>query len=72
MIEMAKSSSSVSMSYNDALLYCQFLDHGGHKDWRMPTEAEHEEHHLYGWWYTNDERIRITEAKLKVMPVRTI
>ena len=28
------------LSYNDALLYCQFLDYGGYKSWRLPTVDE--------------------------------
>jgi|LakMenEpi03Aug12_release.lakeMendotaPanAssembly.Ray.scaffolds.fasta_scaffold00172_89 hypothetical protein len=28
------------MSYGEAILYCQFLECNGHKDWRLPTRPE--------------------------------
>jgi hypothetical protein len=36
MIEFAPQSPT-TLTYNQALLYCQFLDYGGHNDWRMPN-----------------------------------
>jgi hypothetical protein len=29
-----------NMTYNEALLYCQFYNHRGYNDWRMPTQKE--------------------------------
>jgi hypothetical protein len=28
------------LSYDDAVLYCQFCNHDGYTDWRMPTHSE--------------------------------
>jgi hypothetical protein len=50
MIELALRTRKV-MSYDEALLYCQFLDYDGHKDWRLPTWVEYNEYSsLYGWY----------------------
>jgi hypothetical protein len=35
-IEWAPQSIDI-MSYNDAILYCVFLDYNDHRDWRIPT-----------------------------------
>jgi hypothetical protein len=40
MIEVAPSS-DVWMTYNEAVIYCQFLEHNGHTDWRLPTYDEY-------------------------------
>jgi hypothetical protein len=40
------------MTYDEALLYCQFLDHNDHKDWRIPTKAEHDEYGIKACWHT--------------------
>lgn len=45
--------SMVFMSYEEAVLYCRFLEYNDHKDWRLPTEEEYAHHNLYGW-YLND------------------
>lgn len=36
MIEFAPQSPT-TLTYNQSLLYCQFLEYGGHNDWRMPN-----------------------------------
>jgi hypothetical protein len=28
------------MTYDEAVLYCQFLEYNGHTDWRLPTQNE--------------------------------
>lgn len=43
MIDFAQTSANV-MRYDDALLYCQFLEYGGHRDWRLPTYKEFRAH----------------------------
>ena len=40
MIEIAPKSLK-RMAYDEAILYCQFLDYDGHTDWRLPTEKEY-------------------------------
>lgn len=40
MIEVASFEHQNIMSWYDAVLYCQFLDHNGHTDWRMPLADE--------------------------------
>jgi hypothetical protein len=50
MIEIAPRSDN-KMTYEEALLYCQFLTHNGHTDWRLPTMAEYSVHEeIYGWF----------------------
>ena len=39
MIEFALRSQNI-MTYDEAVLYCLFLDLNGHKDWRIPTVTE--------------------------------
>ena len=39
MIEFAPKSEN-QMSYAEAVLYCNFCDHDGYTDWRMPTLNE--------------------------------
>jgi hypothetical protein len=36
MIEFAPRSVDI-MTYQEAVLYCLFLEYGGHKDWQLPT-----------------------------------
>jgi hypothetical protein len=40
MIEIAPKSTEVSCNWEAAELYCQFLDHNGYNDWRLPTMEE--------------------------------
>ena len=73
MIDIAPSSSN-TMTYEEALLYCQFLEYDGHRDWRMPTEEEwinldHIE--LMSWWF-DDINIKNDDIFLSVVPVRDI
>ena len=42
-IEFAPAVTEV-MSFNQAWLYCLILSHNGHKDWRLPTRDEYENH----------------------------
>jgi hypothetical protein len=30
-----------AMTYDEAILYCQFLEYNGYSDWRLPTRAEY-------------------------------
>jgi hypothetical protein len=72
MIEFAPRSSKL-MTYDEAVLYCQFLDYGGHKDWRIPTHSEW----LYEMGATNcwhQERMHLPYHPVQwfVIPVREI
>lgn len=71
MIERAPMSEK-RMTYDDAVLYCQFLEYNDHRDWRMPTRSE--------WvkleckprvtWY--QEIIREESVRRCVHPVRAV
>lgn len=39
-IEVAPISKN-EMTYEEAILYCQFLEHNGCRDWRLPTLDEY-------------------------------
>lgn len=62
------------MTYDDALLYCQFLEYDGYRDWRMPTEEEwiNLDHiQLMSWW-RDDVNIKNDGIFLSVVPVRDV
>jgi hypothetical protein len=51
MIEIAPKSKN-RLTYSEALLYCQFLEHGGYRDWRMPMYKElRVNYELIGWCF---------------------
>jgi hypothetical protein len=54
MIEIAPRSEN-AMTYDEAILYCQFLDYKGHTDWRMPTLDETIRHH--GWYVDSKSKL---------------
>jgi hypothetical protein len=68
MIEKAPRSEK-SLSYDDALLYCQFLEYDSHRDWRIPTVDEYFEFDIWGW-YSGDPEAR--SGVYRVVPVRSI
>jgi hypothetical protein len=47
MLEIAPESKP--MTYSEAMLYCRFLQHDGHNDWRLPTWDESHEKALTTW-----------------------
>lgn len=55
------------VTYEEAVLYCQFLDYNGHKDWRLPTRSEHNED-LTGWYYPPQSVV----YRMHVVPVRDV
>lgn len=58
------------MTYEDALLYCAFCNHGGYRDWRMPTYSEWLALGLYGgWWLDRVGGVYAPRGRL-VVPVR--
>ena len=74
MIELAPESCEW-LTYNEAILYCQFCDHNEHLDWRMPTAEEYRYYSITYGWYVNTESIRRayhSAATRRVTPVRDI
>lgn len=60
------------LSYDDAILYCQFLNYNGYTDWRLPTFAECKEYSLgYDHWWQVDMKFR-PGLLAPVNPVRDI
>lgn len=53
MIELAPNPEN-KMTYEEALLYCQFLKYNGHSDWRMPTRSEYRTITKLAGWYTDN------------------
>ena len=72
MIEVAPRSEN-RMTYEEAILYCQFLEYNGHSDWRLPTSAELLEHASTRGWSDNDRAYSGLQYVLDhVTPVRDI
>lgn len=70
MIEQAPGS-RINLSYDEAVLYCQFLDYNGHQDWRLPTYKEWKDSPgLVGWYLDRDPTFNLTAWM--VIPVRDI
>lgn len=69
MIELAPKSNK--MTYDEAVLYCHFLEYDGYSDWRMPTFFEVCRFSMTGWYI---ERIEHTsfDYTTRVQPVRDI
>jgi hypothetical protein len=67
----------VCMTYSDAVLYCQFLTHNGHADWRLPTVYEINEVSGFKWFDDAARHAHFHEDSLYahddkfVYPVRT-
>jgi hypothetical protein len=62
----------VKLTYEEAILYCQFLEHNGHRDWRMPTYEEyyHDKNIGAKWsWYVGRHPTYPTGC---VYPVRDV
>jgi hypothetical protein len=70
MIELAPMSEN-NMTYDEAVLYCQFLEYNGHTDWRLPTYDEYQnaEHNIWGWFLNRD---RPNSLRWRVCPVRDV
>jgi hypothetical protein len=64
--------SEFEMMYTDAVLYCQFLEHDGHRDWRMPTAAEYYLNcgDVLGCWFV--DRSDALDRNRFVIPMRTV
>lgn len=58
-----------NMTYNEALIYCTFLDYRGKHDWRLPTEDEVDGNRWFVW---NLDDKNNHNVKWCVLPVRSI
>ena len=70
MIEIVEELSEL-MTYNNAILYCQFLEYRGHNDWRMPTKEECDDYHIISWCRTIIQFDR-DDGDWAIVPVRDI
>jgi hypothetical protein len=70
MIEFAPRSKE-PMLYDEAILYCRFLEHNEHKDWRMPTQDEYRASSMITGWYM-ENRYNNSVTLLFVFPVRDV
>lgn len=60
------------MTYDEALLYCQFCNEGGYTDWRMPTLKEFaavKPQCRILTWYVDEQRYH-NIGRYSVSPVR--
>lgn len=75
MIELAPTSDK-PMTYDEALMYCMFLEHSGKKGWRLPTVDEwlSEVHIDVFVWRSHDESDVgvLIDTMMYVTPVRTV
>jgi hypothetical protein len=73
MLEFAPESESL-MTYEEALLYCQFCNHNGHMDWKMPTAIEYFSTPIEaGWFLTANEIPAMMDINIRmVTPVRDV
>ena len=73
MIEYAVRS-EYTMTYEDAVMYCFFLEHNGHKVWRLPVFEEYKGRPLqfHSCWYQGEGNGTDTHTKWFACPVRTV
>jgi hypothetical protein len=57
------------MTYDEALVYCAFLEHNGCRGWRLPRQEEIDGHELFCWHLNDDSDHSRAWA---VIPVRDI
>jgi hypothetical protein len=70
MIALAPRSKNIKMTYDEAVLYCKFLDYDGHIDWRLPTWDEYQTNSgIFGWFL---DRKQLSRARWGVTPVRDV
>lgn len=70
MIEVAPNSVH-EMTYEQAIMYCQFCNHNGYVDWRLPTRQEYTNVRSICGWYVDSTYQNYVDA-LTVTPVRDI
>lgn len=70
MIELAPCANT-HITFDEAILYCQFLDYNNHTDWRMPTFEEYcSRDDIVGWCVIGDSKWQ--EGKWRITPVRDV
>ena len=67
-IEIAEVSDK-NFTYEEAVMYCFFLEIDGKKGWRLPTEREYNSYNNIWGWYQDDERQHILTI-YRITPVR--
>jgi hypothetical protein len=60
------------LTYDEALIYCQFFEHNGFRDWRMPTKQECLRKNLTGWYLGRYSAHLSSNRTWWVCPVRTL
>jgi hypothetical protein len=69
MIELAPITQN-KMTYEEAILYCQFCNHDGYTDWRLPTFFE--SNLLHRCWYYPYSGLREIVELRQVIPLRDV
>ena len=69
-IEIAEVSDK-NFTYEEAVMYCFFLEIDGKKGWRLPTEHEYNAYTNIWGWYQDDERQHLLNL-YRITPVRDI
>ena len=69
-IEIAEVSDK-NFTYDEAVIYCFFLQIDGKKGWRLPTEREYNSYNNIWGWYQDDERNKNLHH-FRITPVRDI
>jgi|688.fasta_scaffold00172_94 hypothetical protein len=62
---------SPMLTYEEAVIYCTFLDYNGYRDWRMPTKEEYSNPYVTHGWYVKKNQFKPID-KFLVTPVRDI
>ena len=61
--------SDKNFTYNEAVVYCFFLEIHGKKGWRLPTKQEYNSSNNIWGWYQDDERQHLLTL-YRITPVR--
>jgi hypothetical protein len=71
-IEIAEVSDK-NFTYEEAIMYCFFLEIDGKKGWRLPTEQEYNSYNNVWGWYQDDQRYKPGDLQhFRITPVRDI
>ena len=68
-----------SLTYDEAVMYCFFLEHNGYRDWRMPTMYEFlftlslpDSYDIWVWYIGRDSIVSSPSTRHTLIPVRTV